>query len=159
MRWRGDDTTIMREIVHQARRSYLDEVDRQKRQHWREFLEKPENVWRVASYARPTRVVMDMPELLTGGQTYGTDEEKARILMATFFPTPPAPEEGEETTDNRNHRNPSLAWPFLRKHEVEQAIFRSNPDKAPGPDEISFRVWRELWPVVGDPYGGLGLGL
>ena len=150
MRRRGDDTTMMREMVHQARRLYLDEVDIQKRQHWREFLENPENVWKVASYARPTRVAMDVPELSTGGQTYITDEEKAMILMATFFPTPTAPEEGQETTDNGNHRNPSLAWPFLRKHEVEQAIFRSNPDKAPGPDEISFRVWRELWPVVGD---------
>jgi hypothetical protein len=36
------------------------------------------------------------------------------------------------------------------KNEVERAIFKSSLDKAPGPDEISFRVWRELWPVVGD---------
>jgi hypothetical protein len=40
-------------------------------------------------------------------------------LMVTFFPTPPALEEGEETTDNRNHRNLSLVWPFVRKHKVE----------------------------------------
>jgi hypothetical protein len=58
---------MMREIVHQARQLYLDEVDRQKRQHWREFLEKPENVWRVASYTRLTRVAIDVPELSTGG--------------------------------------------------------------------------------------------
>ena len=99
---------MMREIAHQARRVYLDEVNRQKRQHWREFLEKPENVWKVASYARPTRAAMDAPELSTGGQTYSTDEEKARILMATFFPTPPAPEEGEETTDYRDYYSLSL---------------------------------------------------
>lgn len=34
-------------------------------------------------------------------------------------------------------------------HENETAIFRSSQDKAPGPDEITFRVWREIWPVVG----------
>lgn len=61
-------------------------------------------------------------------------------MIATFFPTPLAPEEGKETTDYRDHRSLSLGWPFLRKHEVKQAIFRSNLDKALGLDEISFRV-------------------
>ena len=113
-------------------------------------MEEPENVWKVASYARPTRAAMDVLKLPSGGQTYNTDKEKARVLMATFFPRPPAPEESEETTSNREHRGTFLAWPFLRKHEMEQAILRSNPDKAPGPNEISFPVWRELWSVVGD---------
>jgi hypothetical protein len=43
-----------------------------------------------------------------------------------------------------------VEWLNLTKHEIERAIFRSSPDKAPGLDEISFRVWRELWPVVRD---------
>jgi hypothetical protein len=34
----------------------------------------------------------------------------------------------------------NIKWPLLIKDEVERAIFRSNPDKAPGLDEISFRV-------------------
>jgi hypothetical protein len=37
-----------------------------------------------------------------------------------------------------------VEWPNLTKHEIERAIFRSSLDKAPGLDEISFRVWREL---------------
>jgi hypothetical protein len=44
----------------------------------------------------------------------------------------------------------AIEWPLLTKEEVEKAVFRNNPDKTPGPDEISFRVWRELWPVVSD---------
>jgi hypothetical protein len=43
-----------------------------------------------------------------------------------------------------------IRWPSFTKTEVERAFFKSSPDKAPGPDEISFRVRRELWPVVGD---------
>jgi hypothetical protein len=39
---------------------------------------------------------------------------------------------------------------LLTKHEVERAIFRSSPDKSPRSDGITFRVWRELWPAVGD---------
>lgn len=31
---------------------------------------------------------------------------------------------------------------------MEKAIFSSNPRKAPGPGDISFQVWQELWPVV-----------
>jgi hypothetical protein len=41
-----------------------------------------------------------------------------------------------------------VEWLNLTKHEIERAIFRSSPDKVPGLDEISFRVWRELWLVV-----------
>jgi hypothetical protein len=43
-----------------------------------------------------------------------------------------------------------VEWLNLTKHEIERAIFRSSLDKAPGLDEISFRVWRELWLVIGD---------
>lgn len=34
--------------------------------------------------------------------------------------------------------------------EITRAIFKSNPTKAAGPDEITFQVWRELWAVVQD---------
>jgi hypothetical protein len=37
-----------------------------------------------------------------------------------------------------------IEWLSLTKLEIERAIFKSSPDKAPGPDGISFRVWREL---------------
>ena len=43
----------------------------------------------------------------------------------------------------------TIEWPELTLYEVEAAIFKSNQDKVPGPDEITFRVWREIWPVVG----------
>jgi hypothetical protein len=36
---------------------------------------------------------VDVPELVIGEQKYTTDEEKATILMETFFPRPPMPEE------------------------------------------------------------------
>jgi hypothetical protein len=33
----------------------------------------------------------------------------------------------------------------ITEAEVRAAIFRSNPKKAPGPDDISFLVWRRIW--------------
>ena len=44
LRRRGEDTTQAREIASVARRTYLDEIDRQKKQHWKEFLDDPQNV-------------------------------------------------------------------------------------------------------------------
>jgi hypothetical protein len=35
---------------------------------------------------------MDVPELVTNGRRYVTDEAKAEVLMDTFFPTLPLPE-------------------------------------------------------------------
>jgi hypothetical protein len=86
---------------------------------------------------------MDVPELVAIGRTYETDEDKAELLMSTFFPTPPTPE-GCEPDRAIGANAQTIEWPPLTKEEVERAVFRSNPDKAPGPDEISFRVWREL---------------
>jgi hypothetical protein len=60
------------------------------------------------------------------------------------------PEGRDPARERKGNTAHGIEWPPLTKDEVERAIFRSNPDKAPGPDEISFRVWRELWPVVGD---------
>jgi hypothetical protein len=93
---------------------------------------------------------MDVPELVANGRRYVTDEAKAKVLMNTFFPTPPLPEGRDPDRAVRSRAGHDIGWPPLTKNEVERAIFKSNPDKAPGPDEISFRVWRELWPVVGD---------
>lgn len=93
---------------------------------------------------------MDVPELVANGRRYVTDEEKAEVLMDTFFPIPPLPKGRDPSRAARSRVEHNTKWPPLTKNEVERAIFKSSPDKAPGPDEISFRVWRELWPVVGD---------
>jgi hypothetical protein len=87
---------------------------------------------------------MDVLELVANGRTYRSDKEKAELLMATFFPTPPIPIGLDPDRVARGGVEPDIKWPPFIKDEVERAIFRSNPDKVPGPDEISFRVWREL---------------
>jgi hypothetical protein len=139
LRRRGECTTDARESSHAARRCYLDAIDRQKKQHWTDFLGNPDNLWKAASYAKPASAPMDVPELVANGRTYETDEDKAELLMSTFFPTPPTPE-GREPDRAVGVNAQTIEWPPLTKEEVERAVFRSNPDKAPGLDEISFRV-------------------
>lgn len=38
---------------------------------------------------------------------------------------------------------------MLTADEVKAAMMQLKPDKALGLDEITVRVWRELWPVLG----------
>lgn len=42
-----------------------------------------------------------------------------------------------------------IKLPKLTFEEVEAAIMQSKSDKAPGLDELTFRVWKDLWPVLG----------
>jgi hypothetical protein len=144
LRRRGECTILLREASYAARRSYLNEIDRQKKQHWIDFLDDPDNLWKAASYAKPAGAPIDVPELVANGRTYETDEDKAELLIATFFPTPPMPGGHEPVQAVGAASKQAIEWPLLTKEEVEKAVFRSNPDKASGPDEISFRVWREL---------------
>ena len=146
MRRRGEDTERARKLADSARRSFHNAIDRQKRDHWKDFLDNPENVWKAAKYAKKREATTQIPELVADGDRARTDAQKAEILMEAFFPVPPEPEGG-----TRYDRQPgqSPEWPELTMHETEKAIFESSQDKAPGPDEITFRAWRELWPVVG----------
>ena len=36
----------------------------------------------------------------------------------------------------------------IAPNEVEDAVWRNNTAKVPGIDQVTIRVWRELWPVV-----------
>lgn len=74
---------------------------------------------------------------------------KQTPLLQTFFPPQPAPQGGQEVDETAIEAE--VTDPIgsrLLEEEVERAIFSSNPRKAPGPDNLSFRVWQELWPVV-----------
>jgi hypothetical protein len=99
LRRRGEDTAQARETAHLARRLYLDAIDMQKKQHWKDFLDDPNNVWKAASYAKPSGAAMDVPELVVGERHYQSDREKATVLMDTFFPMPPMPEASNNSTE------------------------------------------------------------
>jgi hypothetical protein len=150
MRRRGEDVTEAIRAADTARRTYHDEIDRQKKQHWKDFLNNPENIWKAARYARGVNVTASIPNLKANNQEYCTDEEKAGVLMSTFFPKQSEPVLAEQRTRQQSSRRESPTWPSLTRQEVERAIFKSSPDKSPGSDGITFRVWRELWPAVGD---------
>jgi ribonuclease HI len=150
MRRRGEDVAEAIRAADTARRMYHHEVDRQKKQHWKDFLNNPDNIWKAARYAKGINATADIPTLVANNRGYCTDEEKAGILMSTFFPKQSEPVPAEQRVRQQISRRESPTWPSLNRQEVERAIFKSSPDKSPGDDGITFRVWRELWAAVGD---------
>jgi hypothetical protein len=92
-------------------------------------LDNPDNVWRAASYAKPTGTSMDVLELTANGQQYQSNEEKAKILTTTFFPISPAIEAMNNETTRGGSREQTPEWLPLTKEEVKSVIFKSNPDK------------------------------
>ena len=107
------------------------------------------NIWKAAkhldsqgssSFARvPPTKKAGSEEVATENQVIGEEPLRA------FFPTPPPCEQEDAPTTYDQ-----LPWEPITKDEVETAVFRASPNKAPGRDGIPARVWRELWPVLGD---------
>lgn len=80
----------------------------------------------------------------TEGEFATENHEIGKELLQAFFPTPPREQEEDRAVYNQLYCEP------IAKHEVKAAVFRASPDKAPGRDGMPARVWRELWPVLGD---------
>jgi hypothetical protein len=66
-----------------------------------------------------------VPELIADGQRYETDKEKAKVIMATFFPTPLISEGHNPDRPTRKNKKQDIEWLLLTKCEVERAIFKS----------------------------------
>jgi hypothetical protein len=75
---------------------------------------------------------------VVGDEEVTTATEKAEVFIDTLFLAPPR---SKEVTQTRKLAGKNPEWPELTMHEVE-AIFESNQDNAPGPDEI----WQVIKP-------------
>ncbi|KAI2886808.1 hypothetical protein CBS63078_10859 [Aspergillus niger] len=86
------------------RQKYHTKIRDRKKQHWREFLEKAENIWKVAKYREPNeRMITAVPGLRTTEKLVEQDAEKAELLLSTFFPPLPdiQPQAGQERHEPR----------------------------------------------------------
>jgi hypothetical protein len=150
-RRRGQRDIGAENTAKQARLRFHHKIRETKQQHWREFVEDVENVWKAAKYLDPERVsgVTRITALKTvNGETVEEDDRIAGELMREFFPPAPTPTAPSRPSDEVNE--PQLEHEPLTVREVKHAIFRAKPDKAPGPDGLPARVWKELWPAMGD---------
>nr|XP_036581842.1 zinc knuckle [Colletotrichum truncatum]KAF6790285.1 zinc knuckle [Colletotrichum truncatum] len=111
--------------------------------------ESPESLWRIAKWARTRQNQMPTvtPEIAKPGSnhTATTPEEKAELFRETFFPAPP--EANLEDIQNATYRD-QITLPPISENEVEEAIKKTAPRKAPGPDGITNRALQIAKPWI-----------
>ncbi|KAF4546996.1 Hypothetical protein D9617_74g064580 [Elsinoe fawcettii] len=127
-------------------------MERQKKSHWLEFLEDPNNIWKANQYTKSDNTFQGIPTLRKHDRTAETDKEKATMLMQTFFPVPPPVVPPTDHVASKQW-GPGQAGcpstlPDITVSEMEVAINRSHPRKAAGPDGLTFQVWQRLLPVA-----------
>ena len=150
MRRQGREDVELRNTATRAKRLFHRTVRRHRKLHWEAFLDDSDNIWKVTKYLNPQASssyarVPPIEKAGTEGEYATENDEIGKELLQAFFPTP-LPCEQEETPAIYNQ----LHYEPIAKHEVKAAVFRASPDKAPGRDNLPARVWRELWPVLGD---------
>lgn len=92
LRRRGVDTIEAQRKFQASRKEYLQQIEKQKKRHWRDFLLDPSHIWKANRFARTASQGTCVPKLHLEERTAETDEEKANMLMDTFFPIPDQPE-------------------------------------------------------------------
>ena len=125
-----------------ARRKFGSELEKTKKNHWRDWLEKATDpdLWTAHKYitAPPgdcgrTRI----PDLVfsdeEGQERASTNEEKGKILARTFFPD--KPQAGEDDAP-AVIPNPICKADPISRDQIRRALARLRPFKALGPDKI-----------------------
>jgi ribonuclease HI len=145
-RW-GVREMELEKMAKEASKEYHDALRKQRKTHWQDFVAETDNIWQVSKYIKPrkTSAFEKIPPLTRAdGTETSSKREQAEELLESFFPPLPARIEDEPL---RTQRTP-LHSPEITMEEVERAIFKSNPWKAPGADGIPAMVWRQVWPVA-----------
>ena len=77
-----------------------------------------------------------------------THEDKVETLTRTFFPPPPPADLTDIAWSNRDFPLPVPYEPSITVEQIQAAVRRAAPKKAPGPDGISNRVIRKALPLI-----------
>jgi hypothetical protein len=137
--------------MHDAQCDYSSATEKQKKKHWHEFLNDNQNVWTALKYLEKYGKRSRLPPLQKPGAEKGVvveeNPEKAELFLQTFFPKQPEPESQVRQPEPQLRPQFHLqSWinTDIQEGEIYHAIFSSNPRKAPGPDDLPFRIWQEL---------------
>ncbi|TKA63056.1 hypothetical protein B0A49_08854 [Cryomyces minteri] len=105
---------------------------------------------RLISISKPSpdaKRPKESPATAKDGVTAIMDEEKADMLMHTFFPAQRIPAIQESENEEVRPIRPVT----LTRHEVQEAMFAANPKKTPGNDGLPFRS-KSMRPSVRERY-------
>lgn len=128
-----------------------DAIKLAKQSHWNTFLENesPENIFKAMAYTKPLQSDQVPPIQRQNGTLATSFPQQASALKAALFPTPPS---STPPSWNNYSAHPKWHWPSLLMDELLQACNDSHPNKAPGPDGISFAILQQAIGSIPDAF-------
>ena len=131
-------------IVANTRNIYHDAIKNAKTQCWRKFLAnaKGKEMFKAYKYTKP-RMVEKLPPIKSdNNQVAVTFDDKCQAFLKAMYPKPPECRQSEQI----NYA--PIPWISTTAAEVESAIMTSAPNKAPGPDVISFAILQKAYKSI-----------
>jgi hypothetical protein len=92
LRRRGEALDKAQEQFSMAKRHFCLEMVTQKKNHWHTFLDDQNDLWKANPISKSVSHDIRIPALHTENRVAEDDEEKADVLMESFFPLLPPPE-------------------------------------------------------------------
>ena len=90
----------MEAAAKQAKQDFHQAIKKTKREHWSEFLDNADNIWKASKYLDPNAASGFGKISYIKGSDGTKIEDKEAIaeeLISTFFPPPPIPQQAEES--------------------------------------------------------------
>src|SRR5579859_1214810 len=128
----------------EMRGRYKYEIKEAKRRTWETFVEEADErtIWTVKNYIDKPPSPYYIPTI----NNATSNEQKAIEFSAAFFPPPPparTDDIGQSTDPNPVSSNPAISMT-----QVQRAIDKISPKKAPGPDEIANITLKKTFSVT-----------
>ena len=163
-RWWNDELTELRRDTSRRRRTwhrtrnymdrddylnkrseYYHEIKKAKRKTWRSFVEKADEktIWTLKKYMDSTPIPRYIPTI----NNATSNEDKAAAFKSTFFPPPPLANLSDIPS---TYPDPVPCNSKITTRQLENAINKLSPNKAPGPDEISNLVLKKTFHITQD---------
>jgi len=123
---------------------YERKIKQAKEKTWREFTEQADEktIWQIKKFLTSKPTQSFIPTLDNDATT---NQLKAAMLQATFFPEPPDAETNDipPITDTSSYPMPVDFDSRITERQIETAIAKLGPHKAPGPDGITNQVLKK----------------
>jgi ribonuclease HI len=145
----GRDHQATQEMFSQMqrhRKEWAKAIEHAKSKHWKDFLDRAADgnlIWKAAKYAEPSTDYANIPPLYSGEQMVIENEDKAKLLMETFFPPTSSPSLSDDHTEVNE-----LPWEPISEREIYLVLARAKDLSAPGDDGIPCLVWKKTWKHV-----------
>ena len=136
---------LSREEWREKRNEYKQEIRNAKEMRWKEFVEEADErtIWMVKKFIDAPTVPHFIPTI----NKAMSNEEKADEFRSEFFPPPPPADISDILTTN-TYPPPVPCEGDITMLQLERAISKLSPDKAPGPDEITNRVLKRAFTTI-----------